>query len=240
MNTLCVHPCAKPPFRLGLPRQKKRRIFPLVVGKICRRLVFAKGNCFPSKSTGFYFCVSRSSDSHISGRQTFLRPNFYLLGGVCRQWPAFAAKFALMCIQQGIKLFIPCNRVLTGFPHRRTTFLRIRIRKISILRSRHFLQRNADSSFLKSPVRDTTQRIQLYIVPALGARFKKRLVLPISLLEACASREQYLWEILCHHRQIAVAALSFPAAASRSIMVGAKPACGLPCVRRSAFGACGV
>ena len=71
------------------------------------------------------------------------------------------------------KAVIPCNRVLTGFPHRRTTFLRIRIRKISILRSRHFLQGNADNSFLKSPVRDTTQRIQLYIVPALGARFKK-------------------------------------------------------------------
>ena len=129
---MCVHPCAKPPFRLGLLRQKKRRIFPRVVGKICRRLVCAKENCLSSKSTGFYFCVSRSSDSHISGRQTFLRPNFYLLGGVCRQWPAFAAGFELMRIQQRA-LFIRCSfqfscgsapaqcgRIPTGFPHTRT------------------------------------------------------------------------------------------------------------------------
>ena len=98
MNTLCVHPCAKPPFRLGLLRQKKTAHF----SPRCRENLSPIG--LRKKSTGFYFCVSRSSDSHISGRQTFLHPNFYLLGGVCRQWPAFAAKFALMCIQQRIKL----------------------------------------------------------------------------------------------------------------------------------------
>lgn len=96
-----------------------------------------------------------------------------------------------MCIQQRIKLFIQCNRVLTGFPHHRTTF----------------------SSKARYETQHSVFNCILYRRSARAS--KSASVLPISLLEACASREQYLWEILCHHRQITVAALSFPAAASR-------------------------
>lgn len=93
-----------------------------------------KGKLHFLRENRVLFCVSRSSDSHIPGGGASCARNLYLLSGFRRQWPAFAARFRAHVHTAGEKRPLwPDSHRLPSSPY-------------------HF--------FFKSPVRDTTQRIQ--------------------------------------------------------------------------------